>query len=61
MIGANFVCLRVVVGTWLVSVLPDKRVVQQGINLAVFAAAVVLTLWGLNNYLTHTPLEQLGD
>lgn len=58
MIGANFVCLRVVVGTWMVSLLPDNRVMQQSVNIAAFVAAILLTFWGLNNYLTHAAPEQ---
>jgi len=56
MVGANFVCLRVVVGTWLVEVLGDNRLAQHSVNLAAFTVAVLLTLWGLNNYLTQAAL-----
>ena len=54
MVGANFVCLRVVVGTWLVTVLGDNRLAQHSVNLAAFTVAVLLTLWGLTNYLSQS-------
>lgn len=54
MIGANFICLRIIVGPWAMSVLPENRTSRYGIDLAMFLAAVSLTLWALTNYLSHS-------